>query len=151
MMELLLAGGFAIAAGHLIAERLLQESTVEELGILLSASDTSWLLSSGWGAEDFPEFSGAAWGQDDRKFYRMLMKRMKGPRYGASRKLLKGLISIEDRRQEAKKDLAQGDGSYIQRTAALLSSYGKREGFEGFLARFLVKRHKERISDGTGG
>ena len=150
MIELAIAGGAALAASYFVAERLLHESTVEELGILLSASDTSSLLSSGWGEEDFKAFSGAAWGMEDRDFYLFLARRMKGSEYGKSRKLLRSLIRIEDQRQEAKKDLAAGDETFVERTFTLLSSYAGREGFEGFLARFLVKRHKERLDDGAG-
>lgn len=150
MIMFILASIIAISTCYIIAEKLLKESTVEELSILLKTSSTSWLLLSGWGDEDFPEFSKAAWGSNDRKFYRTLMKRMKDSRYGESQKLLKKLIRIEDKRQNAKKNLTKGDEAYVQQSVALLSHYGKKEGFEGFLARFLIKRHKERIGNGIG-
>jgi hypothetical protein len=150
-MELVLVGAAAIGAGFAIAERMLRQSTLEELGILLSTSDTAWLLQSGWADEDFPALGRAGWGRGERGFYLRLMKRMRGPAYGRSRKLLRQLVRIEDERQSAKKGAARDDAPFKARELALLSSYREGGGFEAFLAEFLEKRHMEMVRDGNGG
>lgn len=145
MIELFMAGAgvLAVASGYVLSERMLGYSSAEEMRILLQGSDTRWLLSSGWGAEEFPEFFGADWKGNDRRFYLELSRSMKGARYGSSQKLLHRLIGIQDAREADKARGAKDDRS-SSRTAAVLAAYRDRDDFSGLLAQFLEKRHMER-------
>jgi hypothetical protein len=146
MMEYLLAGAgvLAIASGYALSESMVRDSSAQEMRILLQTSDTGWLLSSGWGAEEFPEFFGADWKGNDRQFYAKLSRRMKGARYGSSRRLLRNLIRIQDERQAAKADMGTREDGASLRTAAVLAGCRGNDDFSGLLAQFLEKRHLER-------
>jgi len=145
MIELLITGAavIAIASGYTLSDRMMGESSAEEMRILLQGSDTDWLLKSEWGAEEFPEFFGAEWKGNDRRFYLKLSKSMKGPQYGNSQKMLRKLIRIQDERETSRARGSQED-VFSRKTAAVLATYRGKDDFSGLLAQFLEKRHSER-------
>jgi hypothetical protein len=145
MIEYLAAAGLLmIGFSYVLSEKLISDSSAKEMRILLQTSDTGWLLSSRWGAEEFPEFFDADWKGNDRQFYTRLSRRMKGAQYGNSRKLLRKLISIEDARQTGKGGMGSQEDSFSLRSAMLLAGYRNKDDFSGVLAQFLEKRHLER-------
>jgi len=142
---LVIAGAGAIVCGCAISGLLLRESTVGELRILIDTDTTSSIIEQGWGEEEFPSFFRAEWSADTRESYIKLMKKMRGEKYGKSRRLLRMLIRIEDEREAGKSRKAMDDAEFTKRMQDTVSEYKRNEDFSGFLAAFIEKRHMERM------
>jgi hypothetical protein len=101
-IEMLALIALGALAGFGLAPYMLRQSSIEEMGLLIEEGSSDSLLKSLWAEDEFPEFFASGWDEDDRAFYKRLSRRLRGARYGESRKLILKLIRIEDERQEAK-------------------------------------------------